>query len=138
MARLPSVLNWILIAIFIAASGVLYNVFFSTGNPAYVGAVFALFCGLPLLAFERGLISPRLHKWMHGLPTLAFLLFALVMDFAFIGAGFAAAGSLLKWLGLLRGSWKEVTLLPADVFLYAIAMSAIVVFVLRVRELLGR
>ena len=138
MARLPSLLNWILIAIFIAATGIAYNLVFATGSPTYVGAIFALFCGLPLLAFERGMLAPGMHRWMHGLPTLAFFATALVLDFALISAGFAAAGTLLKSLGVLKGTWAQVTLLPADVFIYAIIMSAIVVFVLRVRELLGR
>jgi len=138
MAGLPSLFRWVLITAFVAATGVAYNLLFSRGSPPYVGAVFALFCGLPLLAFERRLFLPRLNRWMHGLPTLAFLVLAVAIDFALIGAGFAVAGVLFKSLGVLKGSWSEVALLPADIFLYAIAMAAIVIFVVRVRELLGR
>jgi adenylate cyclase len=130
--------NWIVVSLFIAASGIAYNLLFSRGSPPYVAAIFALFCGLPLLAVERGIVAPRLYRRMHALPTLTFLLAALVVDFALISAGFAVAGTLLKSLGILAGSWAEVALLPADVFIYAVAMSAIAVFVMRVRELLGR
>jgi adenylate cyclase len=135
---MPSLLNWIAIAAFVAASGILYNLVFYPQSPVYIGATFALFSGLPIVAFERGLILPRLNRWLHRLPTPIFIASALILDFNLIGIGFAAAGSLLKLLGLLNGNWRDATLLPTSVYLYAIAMTTVVLFVIRVRELLGR
>ncbi len=130
--------NWTLTALFVAGSGVAYGKMFFPEAPMYIGAIFALFTGMPLLAFERRMILPRLNHWMHRLPTPAFIVSALIVDFALIALGFAIAGSLLKSLGLITGSWADVTLLKIDVYLYAVAMTAIVIFVGRVRELLGR
>ncbi|PZM17289.1 adenylate/guanylate cyclase domain-containing protein [Rhizobium tubonense] len=138
MRNLSSALNWIFIAIFVAASGMLYNLLFGEPGRLYIGAIFALFCGIPILAFERGMFFPSLFHRIHRLPTPIFIASALVIDFGLISIGFAAAGSLLKSLGVLTGTWAQVTILPMDVFLYALAMSAVVVFVVRVRELLGR
>jgi adenylate cyclase len=139
MGRVPRAVSWIFIAVFIALTGVAYNFIFSS-EPArpYVSVIYALFCGLPLLAFERGVVLPGLNHWMHRLPTPVFILTALIFDFVVIATGFAAAGILLKSLGIMTGTWAEVTILPVDVLLYALAMAAILILVLRVRELLGR
>ena len=138
MRRLSSALNLIFIAMFVAASGVLYNLLFSENPRLYVGAIYALFCAVPMLSFERGMFLPGLFHRIHRLPTPVFIASALVIDFALISVGFAVAGIILKYVGVATGTWAEVTLLPMDVFLYALAISAVVVFVLRVRELLGR
>lgn len=139
MGKVPSAVSWIFIAVFIALTGIAYKFLFSVG-PArpYVSVIYALFCGLPLLAFERGVVLPGLHHWMHRLPTPVFILSALFLDFVLIAAGFAVAGALLKSLGLMTSSWADATVLPFDVLLYALAMTAILILLLRVRELLGR
>jgi adenylate cyclase len=138
MGRFPSALNWIFTAIFVAASGVAYGRLFFEGSPMYIGATYALFCGMPLLAFERRMLLPSLNRWMHRLPTPVFILSALVVDFALIAIGFAVSGGLLKSLGLITGAWADVMLLQVDVYIYAVVVTAIVIFVGRVRELLGR
>ncbi|MDE1992057.1 MAG: adenylate/guanylate cyclase domain-containing protein [Rhizobiaceae bacterium] len=138
MRRIPSALNWISIALFVAISGVGYNLLFYSSQPIYIGAIFALFCALPVLAFERRLILPRLNDWLHSLPTPIFVVLALILDFALIGIGFAAAGSLMKLLHIINAPWLDMTLMPTRVYLYAVAISAVIIFVTRVRELLGR
>lgn len=139
MNKVAPAVSWVFIAVFIALTGLAYNFLFSDG-PArpFVSVIYALFCGMPLLAFERGLILPGLNHWMHRLATPVFIVAALLLDFVLIAIGFAIAGTLLKSLGFMTGSWAEVTILPADVLLYALAMTAILIMVLRVRELLGR
>jgi len=122
----------------VASTGVIYGKIFFHQSPLYIGAVFALFCGMPLLAFERRMILPRLNVWMHRLPTPAFILSALIVDFVLMSVGYAMAGSLLKLLGLVEGSWEELTLLKIDVYIYAVLVTAIIIFIGRVRELLGR
>src|ERR1700761_1691936 len=116
MRTLPSALTWLAIAFFVALSGVIYNALFSEGPHSYVGATYALFCGIPLVAFERGLIAPRLHRRIQRLPTPAYVPAALVAEFALISLGFAGAGILFKSLGLIAGSWAEAVILPPQVF----------------------
>jgi adenylate cyclase len=53
--------------------------------------------------------------------------------------GFAAAGLFLRGIGAIKPtSWVETVVLPFNVFTYALVVCAGIVFVLRVRELLGR
>ncbi|MFJ6322361.1 MULTISPECIES: adenylate/guanylate cyclase domain-containing protein [unclassified Rhizobium] len=138
MGILHSMRTWLLSSLLVASTGVLYGIMFFPQAPMYIGAIFALFCGMPLLAFERRMILPKLNVWVHRLPTPAFILSALVVDFLLMSVGYAMAGSLLKLLGLVDGSWKDLTLLKFDVYLYAVLVTAVIIFVGRVRELLGR
>ncbi|MEF0939239.1 adenylate/guanylate cyclase domain-containing protein [Rhizobium sp. BR 362] len=138
MGRFPSALNWIVTAMVVAASGVIYGKIFFHSSSLYIGAIYALFCGMPALAFERRMILPRFNRWMHGLPTPAFIVSALIVDFALIAIGFAMAGGLMKSLHVITDSWADVMLLKMDVYIYAVVVTAIIIFVGRVRELLGR
>ncbi|NLS19274.1 adenylate/guanylate cyclase domain-containing protein [Rhizobium sp. P40RR-XXII] len=138
MGVLHSIRNWILISLLVASTGVIYGKIFFPQSPMYIGAIFAVFCGMPLLAFERRMILPRLNVWMHRLPTPAFILSALIVDFILMSVGYAMAGSLLKLLGLVEASWKDVTVLKIDVYIYAVLVTAVIIFIGRVRELLGR
>ncbi|TCR92968.1 adenylate/guanylate cyclase domain-containing protein [Rhizobium sp. BK376] len=138
MGRVPSAFSWVFIAVFIAATGFAYNFIFAGPAHPAIAVVYALFCGMPLVAFERGAILPRLYHWMHRLPTPVYVIVALVLDFILISVGFAAAGTVLKSVGLMSATWSEVTMLPARVLIYALTMTAILILVLRVRELLGR
>ena len=117
MGILHSIRNWILISLLVASTGVIYGKIFFPQAPMYIGAIFALFCGMPLLAFERRMILPRLNVWMHLLPTPAFIPSALIVDFLLMSVGYATAGSVMKLLGLVDGSWEDLTLLKIDVYL---------------------
>ncbi len=138
MGIFHSIRNWTLTSLLLASTGVVYGKMFFPQSPMYIGAIFALFCGLPLLAFERRMFLPRLNVWMHRLPTPAFILSALVADFLLMSVGYAIAGSILKLLGLVQASWEDLTLLKVDVYIYAVVVTAIIIFISRVRELLGR
>ena len=138
MGIFHSIRNWILISLFVASTGVIYGKLFFPESPIYIGGIFALFCGMPLLAFERRMILPRLNVWMHRQPTPAFILSALIVDFILMSVGYAMAGSLMKLLGLVDGTWKDLTLLKMDVYIYAVLVTAVIIFIGRVRELLGR
>ncbi|ENN85847.1 putative adenylate/guanylate cyclase [Rhizobium freirei PRF 81] len=138
MGIFHSIRNWTLTSLVVASTGVIYGKIFFHESPLYIGAVFALFCGMPLLAFERRMILPRLNVWMHRLPTPAFILSALIVDFILMSVGYAVAGSLMKLLGLVDGTWEQLTLLKFNVYLYAVLVTAVIIFIGRVRELLGR
>jgi adenylate cyclase len=131
--------NWILIALVLAASGVAYDMMFYTDGTPVVGAIFALFIGMPILAFERKALFRTLYRRMQKLPTFAFFIAELVVYEVLMSIGFAAAGLLLWSLGVLKPThWTDAVILPFNVFLYALAVCASIIFILRVRELLGR
>ena len=121
-----------------ALSGVLYVRLFLPDANEWIGAVYAAFCGMPLLLFKQGLLLRAIDRKLHGLPTPAYLLASLILDFLLIGVGYAACGVLLESFDLINDPLGELLLLPLNVFLYAFVWSTATNFLLRVRELLGR
>ncbi|MBW9112882.1 adenylate/guanylate cyclase domain-containing protein [Rhizobium cauense] len=138
MREISPVQNWLLIALVIAASGVLYDMRFYGGHP-FVGATFALAIGMPIIAFERKVILRSLYRRMQALPTLTFFLAEIFVYEILMSVGFAVAGLSMWWLGVFHpASWVDAVVLPFEAFLYALAVCALIIFVLRIRELLGR
>ncbi|MQW90632.1 adenylate/guanylate cyclase domain-containing protein [Sinorhizobium saheli] len=132
-----STLEFVLSLLVVAASGVAYA-WVVYGDGALIGATFAVSACMPVLAFERRVIFRRLHRKIHSLPTPGFLLSSVAVYLVIENIGFAAAGLLLKLTGVLRESWSEAMMPSFDALLYALAVSGPIIFVLRVRELLGR
>ena len=71
------------------------------------------------------------------MPTLLYIACAEGAYAAVIVAGMALGGGVALALGLTKKSYLDVLLLTPDELLYALAVSALVVFVIRVRDLLG-
>ncbi len=139
MREIFPALIWLLITAIVAASGVVYGVVVYPGEPLVIGAVFAVLVGMPILAFERKVFLRTLHRRLQKLPAVAFIISVLVIYEILMSIGYALAGLLLSALGLLKpSSMADVLIMPFNVFLYALAVCAVIVFVLRVRELLGR
>lgn len=132
-----STLEFILLLLVLAGSGVAYA-WVVYGDGALVGATFAVFICMPVLAFERRIIFRRLYRAIHGLPTPAFLLSSIAVYFAVENLGFVAAGVVLKLTGVLQQSWSEAIVPSFNALVYALVVSGPIIFVLRVRELLGR
>jgi adenylate cyclase len=129
---------WLLLSGFIALSGILYMLVFSVEGPLLIGAVYALACSLPLIAFETGLILPRLLQRVRRFSTPAFFLSSMALYFVLSGLGFALAGVTMKLSGLLQADWKAVLLIRPKPFLYTLAFFLVGITVTRIRQLLGR
>ncbi|WEZ85227.1 adenylate/guanylate cyclase domain-containing protein [Rhizobium sp. 32-5/1] len=139
MPEISPTQNWLLIAFGLAVSGMIYSLLMYPEGSILIGAVFALFTGMPILAFERRVLLRPLHRRIEKLPTLSFVLASIIVYEVIMSAGYALAGLLLSSLGLLRhATWLEVLVIPFDVFLYALGVCALIIFILRVRDLLGR
>ncbi|MDM9629257.1 adenylate/guanylate cyclase domain-containing protein [Rhizobium sp. S152] len=139
MREVSPVQNWLLIVLVMAGSGVLYSVMFFQDSRPLIGAVFALCMGMPIIAFERKVIFRGLHNRIESLPTLTFFLAELFIYEVLMSIGFAAAGLSLWGTGIvIPNSWVDMVVLPFNAFLYALAVCSLMIFVLRVRELLGR
>ncbi len=69
MREISPTQNWILIAIVLAASGVIYDSMFYSNQTPVIGAIFALFIGMPILAFERKVLLRTLYRRIQKLPT---------------------------------------------------------------------
>lgn len=139
MREISPTQNWILIAIVLAASGVIYDLMFYSNQTPIIGAIFALFIGMPIIAFERKVLLRTIYRRIQKLPTFAFIITELVIYEILMSIGFACAGLLLWSLGMLKPpSLLDLVIMPFEVFLYALAVCTMLIFVLRVRELLGR
>jgi adenylate cyclase len=132
------VLRWTLLIAIIACTGVIYILLFEARGPLYIGSIYALACSLPLIAFESGLLMPRLLERVRRLATPAYILSSLGLFFILSGSGFALTGALMKTLGLLDAGWKDVLLIRPPAFLYTLVMFFFGITVLRIRQLLGR
>ncbi|MEK1886914.1 MAG: adenylate/guanylate cyclase domain-containing protein [Phyllobacterium sp.] len=136
MNRYSSVF-WIFILMAAAASGVLYGYFYN-GKISAIGAIFALFLCIPPVAFERGSLFPRLFDWINALPTPSYIVCSLIANYLLIGIGYFICGTLLWFFGYLPAEWWQEAVLPTRIWLYTLVVSALMSFVSRVRELLGR
>ena len=139
MREISSTENWLLITLSMALSGVIYGLIAFPGEPVIIGAVFAVLMGLPMIAFERRIFLRPLHRRIERLPTLAYIIVALLIYELLMSAGYAIAGLLLWSLDMVNPkAISDILIMPFHVFLYALAVCALIVFILRVRDLLGR
>ncbi|CAN7647343.1 adenylate/guanylate cyclase domain-containing protein [Phyllobacterium sp. LjRoot231] len=129
---------WIFVLCAVSASGVFFSWVFY-GQPSPLGAVFALFTCVPIIALERGALFPRMYSRLAALSTPYYILATLLVTYVLMYLGSAACRLLLWSLGYLTyESWSEVAVLPPSALFSALGVSAILSFVARVRELLGR
>lgn len=130
--------NWLMITLGMAFSGVLYGLVVYPGEPMIIGGIFASFMGVPLIAFERHLLFRPLSRRIERLPTPVFIVSALVIYEVLMSAGYALAAVLMWSLGFIQPkALADIIVMPFHVFLYALAVCALIVFILRVRDLLG-
>ncbi|SFJ44105.1 adenylate cyclase [Phyllobacterium sp. CL33Tsu] len=132
-----SIVFWIFSLLAAAASGVFYGYFYN-GKISAIGAVFALFLCIPPLLFERGNLFPRLFDRMNALPTPSYIFCSLLANYLLIGMGYFVCGTLLWALGFIPGAWWQEAILPTSIWIYTLVILAVLSFVSRVRELLGR
>ncbi len=128
-----------MITLGMALSGVIYSLVVYPDEPVIIGAIFAVFMGVPLIAFERRIFLRGLYRRIERFPTLGFVVSSLVIFEILMSIGYALAAILLSSLKMLKSSSLADTLvMPLNVFLYALAVCGLIIFVLRVRDLLGR
>jgi len=130
-------LEFMLSLLAVVGSGVAYA-WVVYGDGALIGATYAVFICMPVLAFERGVILRRLYKRIHRLPTPGFLVSSAAVYLTVETLGFIAAGVVLKLIGVIKQDWSEAMAPSFDTLIYALMVSGLIIFVLRVRELLGR
>ena len=98
MKNATTFLTWLVLAIAMAISGIVYGVIVFPGEPAIIGGVFAILIGVPVLAFERGIFLPRLSQRIQKLPTVPFVVAAVVAYEVIMSVGYAIAAAGLGWV----------------------------------------
>lgn len=127
---------WIVIAATSAAFGALYGILFHEG-PAVLGVTYGTCIGVLAIAHERGALFPRYTTCLRRLPSLAYFAAAEISLLLVIVVGMSATGLVVRALGLTDKSLAELVTPRPQAVLYAMAVSALLIGVLRVRDLIG-
>lgn len=131
-----SFFGWLWTLVIAAASGALYSVIIFDGR-APIGAAYALVIIGLLLMFEQDLVLPRFRLWLMERPTAVYFMMTFILNIATIAVGTFVVSTILWLFGFLE-SWIEAVFPTEGVLIYALSVSAIIVFVLRMRDLIGR
>jgi adenylate cyclase len=127
---------WLVAPVLGALAGLLYGAIFEierlTGS-----AVRGAFIGAPILLYERGFLLARWRDRIRRAATPVFALATIATYAAMIVLGNAAAGTVLHHLLGQMPSARAAMMMSQSGFLYSLAASAVVVFVFRVRDLIG-
>ena len=119
-----------------ALAGLLYGSIFQVG--ALTGAAIrGAIIGTPIMLYERRLLLPSLRERIRSLATPLFLVATVALYIAMIVGGNALASTVLNRLFRFMSSERNAMLMSDTGLLYALAISAVAVFVFRVRDLIG-
>ncbi len=135
---LNAVFFWLVIVAATVLLGVLYAYLFIGGEFIMGSITYALFCGVPIILFRLGFPGSRFHSWLKRQTTPVYFAISLVATFLLVNLGYMLGSVVVHATGLIPGDWQSLETLPTDVFLYTLAGSGLMVFLLQVRELLGR
>ncbi|GJE04481.1 hypothetical protein GMJLKIPL_6445 [Methylobacterium isbiliense] len=127
---------WIIIATISAAFGALHGVLFHDG-PTGVGILYGMCIGLLTIAYERGVFLAGYSSRLRCLPTLAYLAAAEISLLLVIVVATMVTGSVLWTLGITDKTLMEAATPKLSSIPYALAVSALLVSALRVRDLIG-
>jgi class 3 adenylate cyclase len=119
-----------------ALAGLLYGSLFAVG-PLLGSAIRGAIIGAPILLYERGLLWRQMRERVRQLATPLFLLSTVALYIALIVAGNAVASTVLNRLFRFMYSERNAMLMTESGLLYGLAISVLVVFVFRVRDLIG-
>ncbi|MDP4021854.1 adenylate/guanylate cyclase domain-containing protein [Methylobacterium sp. NEAU 140] len=128
---------WVLILLAAAGAGLLYNVVFAAGASPLAGFTYGLCMGAAVLAFDRGLILAGLQARIRRLPASLYVPAAEFAYVLMIAAGNALGGLVVWGFSLTKDPLVEATRLTPRVLAYALAVSGLLVFVIRMRDLIG-
>lgn len=119
-----------------AGAGLAYHALFGSGRPG-AALLYGLVMSGCLMAVERGWVFGRLHARIRRLPPLLYVPVAEATYVAAIAAGNALGGLLVWALRLTDDPLAEAVVLTPRVLAYSVAVSVVLVFVVRVRDLIG-
>lgn len=128
---------WIVIAAASAAFGALYGIIFHEG-PAVLGVMYGTCIGVLAIAYERGTLFPRYTTCLRRLPSLVYFVAAEMSLLFVVVVGMGVTGIVVRALGLTDKSLAEIATPRPQAVIYAMAVSALLIGVLRMRDLIGR
>ena len=128
---------WAVILLAAAGAGLLYNVVFAAGASPLAGFTYGLCTGAAVLAFDRGLILAGLQARLRRLPAVLYVPAAELAYVLMIVTGNALGGLVVWWFALIPEDLAAAVRITPRVLAYALAVSGLLVFVIRMRDLIG-
>ena len=128
--------SWLVAAALGALAGLLYSAIFDA-DILTASAIRGAFIGAPIILYERSFLFPRWRNRLRGSATPIYAIFTLVTYTAMIVIGNAAAGTALYHAFGYMSSARNAMMMSQSGLLYSLGVSAVVVFVFRVRDLVG-
>jgi adenylate cyclase len=130
--------SWGVILAVSAGAGILFNIAVMANGRPMIGAVFGLFVATPMIAYARGLFLGGLHERLRRLPFPLYAPLSILIYASQIVVASAIAGGLLWSLGFMRGeSFRQSIEVPWADVIYALIFLAIIMFVMRIKDLIG-
>ena len=134
--RLHRFMFWLVAPALGAVAGLVYSAIFQvetlTGS-----ALRGAFIGSPILLYERGFLGPLWRDRLRGTATPIFALITIATYAAMILLGNAAAGTVLHHFFGYMPSAPDAMTMSTSGFIYSLGVSALTVFVFRLRDLIG-
>ncbi|WP_342148207.1 adenylate/guanylate cyclase domain-containing protein [Methylorubrum sp. SB2] len=127
---------WIIMAAVSAGFGALHGVLFLDG-PTLMGTIYGTCVGVVMIAYERGLFLGGYNRRLRQLPTLAYFVAAEISMVVLIVAAMSATGAAIWALGIADKTFVEAVTPKLTTIPFALVVSALLVAVLRVRDLIG-
>ncbi|WP_134500988.1 adenylate/guanylate cyclase domain-containing protein [Microvirga pakistanensis] len=118
------------------SAGLAYDRFMGANGPL-ISIIYALSMGAPLAAYELGALLPKWRYRLRRMPILVSVPLAEITYLALVCAGHFAAGSSLWGVGLLSDGFTAAAIPSVGVLVYALVVSAVIVSIIKVRDLLG-
>ena len=128
-------MRWLIAPIVGALAGLLYALVFDVELTHSL--VRGVFIGTPILFYERGIILRRWRNAVRQAATPVFVGATIAIYVVMIVLGNAAAGTALHHLLGYMSSARAAMVMSQTGLMYSLGMSALVVFVLRLRDLIG-
>lgn len=135
MRRASEPLLWLAIALTGIAAGLLYSYLFQGVYAA--GAVYGFSAAMLILSYERGYLLPKLQRRIRALPAPIAIPLTELGYVAMVTIAFVIAGLVVWSFSMTQDTFMQATMPSVRVMIYSLAISAAIVFVLRVRDLLG-
>lgn len=144
MARLRSIpipaqpfAFWVVMLLLGAGAGFLYDWLFSRSGTPMTAMIYGTCTSGVVVAYERGLMLSFVRRRIQRLPSLLYILCSETILVALIAIGNALGGLVVWSLELSRFGLAEAVTLPLNVLIYAFIVTAVFVFVMRLRDLIG-
>ncbi|MET0744100.1 MAG: adenylate/guanylate cyclase domain-containing protein [Microvirga sp.] len=134
--RLHRLSFWFVAPALGAIAGLVYSAAFQVETLAG-SALRGALIGSPILLYERGFLGPLWRDRLRGYATPIFAIITIATYATMILIGNAAAGTVLHHFFGYMPSGRDAMMMSRSGFIYSLGVSALTVFVFRLRDLIG-